>query len=61
MFKASEHRMETNPAYETVVCVACSGVHLVNAGTDKVMGDDDRGFRPRLIAHQSIALIDALN
>ena len=34
---------ENDPAYEAVICVACNGVHLVNATTSKVMGD--RGFR----------------
>ena len=36
---------KNDPAYEAVICVACNGVHLVNARTGKVMGDEHRGFR----------------
>ncbi len=36
---------ENDPAYEAVTCGACNGVHLVNARTGKVMGDEHRGFR----------------
>jgi hypothetical protein len=39
---ADEVGDEDETTYETVTCLACSQVHLVNRSTGKVLGSDDR-------------------
>jgi hypothetical protein len=38
---ADEVGDDEETAYETVTCLACSQVHLVNRATGKVLGQDD--------------------
>jgi hypothetical protein len=39
---ADEVGDDEETTYETVTCLACAQVHLVNRSTGKVLGSDDR-------------------
>jgi hypothetical protein len=36
-----EQTLDDDSAYETVTCLVCQRVHLVNPATGKVLGEDD--------------------
>ncbi len=36
------HDDRTSADYETVTCLACTGVHLVNRSTGKLMGHENK-------------------
>ena len=38
---AADDPTEDDDAYQTVTCLACTGLHLVNPKTGKVAGSDD--------------------
>ncbi len=40
--RSESENSETEPAFETITCAACQGVHLVNPKTGKVVGNDNK-------------------
>jgi hypothetical protein len=40
-WSADDVLMSEGQAYDTVMCLACSRVHLINRSTGRVLGSDD--------------------